>query len=124
MSNAPVLDPQFAPFLAAMAQIPPLSQRTLAEIRTAWDLSVFGEPEAVAKVRDLTIPVAHGTIAARLYLPFGRASAEEGDFTSVAYDVSIDGSGQSADRCRSDSRRRSSSIASWPTRRMEPSAMA
>jgi acetyl esterase len=67
--SRPALDPQFFPFVEALAQLPPVSSRSLEELRAGWDVSVFGEPEPVANVRDLSIPVEGGAIGARLYLP-------------------------------------------------------
>jgi len=69
MSAQPTLDPQFVPFLQALASLPPLWSQSVQDVRKMWDLSVYGRPEEVGAVRELTIPVADGTIAARLYTP-------------------------------------------------------
>ena len=65
MSAQPTLDPQFVPFLQALASLPPLWSQSVQDVRKMWDLSVYGRPEEVGAVRELTIPVADGTIAAR-----------------------------------------------------------
>ena len=68
------LDPQFTPVLQALAAIPPVSSRSVADARAMWDMSALGAPEAVAEVRELTIPVAGDRIAARFYAPNGNPS--------------------------------------------------
>ena len=74
MPRQPVLDPQFTPVLQALAAIPPVSSRSVADARAMWDMSALGAPEEVAEVRELTIPVAGDHIAARFYAPNAKPS--------------------------------------------------
>ena len=69
MAVKPVLDAQFAPIMEALAQIPSVSDRDLADARAMWDTSVFGAPEPVAEIRDIAISADGATIPARLYRP-------------------------------------------------------
>jgi len=69
MKSKPALDPQFVPFIEALGKLPPLWGQSLSDARAMWDLSVFGEPEEVGAIRELEIPVAGGTMGARLYSP-------------------------------------------------------
>ena len=57
----------------AAAARPPLSELTLDEARHGYALSAVlsGPSQPVARVQELTIPVAGGQIAARLYAPEG-----------------------------------------------------
>jgi len=75
MTQTPVLDAQFGPFIEALAQMPALSSRTPADARAMWDAAVYGTPEPVAHVRSLAIPVAGTSVAARLYAPETRPTA-------------------------------------------------
>jgi acetyl esterase len=71
-----MLDPQARAFLDQMAasggpqlhEMPPEQAR---EAATGLTAQLGGPPEALADVRDITIPTADGEVAARLYVPEG-----------------------------------------------------
>lgn len=69
------VEPDFLPILQGMAELVPPRERSLDELRNGTDYSIFGEPEAVHKVREIRIPVDGGNIAALLYLPDGDPTA-------------------------------------------------
>ena len=69
IAGKPVLDGQFAPIMEALAQVPPVSDRELADARAMWDISIFGSPEPVAEIRDIAISADGATIPARVYRP-------------------------------------------------------
>lgn len=71
------VNPQVAAMLAAMADMPAPDMATLTAdtLRAANDQPMaFGEPPAVARVKDIHIPLAGRTLEARLYIPQGQAS--------------------------------------------------
>lgn len=63
------VDPQFAPFLALSAQMPPLSQMPLQALRSGGAMPRPAEPTPVAQVIDRTIPGPRGDIKIRIYRP-------------------------------------------------------
>jgi len=65
------MDADFDPIIAAMEGMPGITELPLDQLRGGWDYTIFGEKEAVAEVRELTIPVQGGDIGARLYRPVG-----------------------------------------------------
>jgi acetyl esterase len=69
MTEKTILDPQFAPFIKALANAPSISSLPIGKARALWDLSAFGQPEAVADIREFAIPAAGASIAARFYGP-------------------------------------------------------
>ena len=68
MADLACLDPQFIPIVTPLAELPPMSRRSLEEIRSV-DVSKFGPAEPIAELRIVRIPAVHHEIAARLYVP-------------------------------------------------------
>lgn len=71
------LNPQVEAMLAMMEAMPTIDygNASPAQVRAILDTPVaFGEPPAVAQVRDLALPLDGRTLAARLYVPVNVAS--------------------------------------------------
>lgn len=69
MSKEHNLSPDFAPIIEAMKDMPFPRERTLGQLRNGTDYSVFGTPESVREIRELSIELPHAKIGARLYRP-------------------------------------------------------
>jgi len=65
------VEPDFLPILQGMALLDPPRERPLELLRNGTDFSIFGEPEPVREVRNVSIPASGTEIGALLYLPTG-----------------------------------------------------